>query len=143
MPFKPGDVQAFDHVVERSAPCYAEALGVPVALANRTGQIQTPLPGGLGTLSSTFPGLSQIVDSDGQVKAIMGEEEGVIVAEVELAPARKSKPRPQCFEDMWAFPMPWYAYIWPLTQHNGEQAYATNTLRRERALKQSHLVLSR
>jgi predicted amidohydrolase len=37
----------------------------------------------------------RIVDSDGQVKAKMGDEEGVIVAEVEVVPDRKRRPRPQ------------------------------------------------
>jgi hypothetical protein len=52
----------------------------------------------------------------------MGDEEGVIVADFLLDTARKTKKRPRCFGKMWAFPMPWFAYIWPETQHMGEQS---------------------
>jgi N-carbamoylputrescine amidase len=136
-PMKPGDVELFDRMIKRSAPYYARTLGVPVALANRTGAIHTDLPGGYGEFQSSFPGLSQIVDSDGSVRARLGEEEGVLVAEVELDPARKKLKKPRCFKKMWAFPMPWFAFIWPETQLQGEQAYQNNNRRRERARLQS------
>ncbi len=110
------------------------ALGVPVALANRSGEIHTDLPGGYGDLHSSFPGLSQIVDSDGKVRARLGDEEGVLVAEVKLNPARKKRKKPRCYAKMWAFPMPWFAFIWPETQAQGEPAYRNNPRRRERAL---------
>jgi N-carbamoylputrescine amidase len=63
---------------ERIAPSYARALGVPVIFSDRTGPIHTPLPIGMGEFHSSFPGHSKIVDSNGAVKAKMGEEEGVI-----------------------------------------------------------------
>jgi N-carbamoylputrescine amidase len=132
-PMKPGDIKLFDRMIKRSAAYSVKALGVPVAFADRTGPINTELPGGYGDFVSSFPGLSQIVDSDGSVKAQMGDEEGVIVAEVELNPDRKAKKRPRCYGKMWAFPMPWFAFIWPQTQHEGEAAYAENPRRRESA----------
>ena len=88
----------------------------------------------IGEFHSSFPGLSQIVDSDGGVRARLGEEEGVLVAEVELSPAHKKLKKPRCYKGMWAFPMPWYAFMWPETQLQGEQAYQHNNRRRERAL---------
>ena len=133
-PIKPGDVKLFDRMVERIAPCYARVLGVPVVLSNRTGPLHTPLPIGMGELHSSFPGFSTIVDSDGSVKAKMGEEEGVIVADVQLDPSRKTKKKPRRFGKMWAFRVPWYAFIWPQTQEQGERAYQANTNRRQRAL---------
>jgi N-carbamoylputrescine amidase len=133
-PMKPGDVELFDRMIKRSAPYYARTLGVPVALANRTGAIHTSLPGGYDDFHSSFPGLSQIVDADGRVRARLGAEEGVLVAEVELSPARKKLTKPRCYGKMWAFPMPWFAFIWPQTQLEGEQAYQNNPRRRERAL---------
>lgn len=133
-PMKPGDIELFDSMIRRCAPYHARALGVPVALSDRTGLIQTELPGGFGEFNSSFPGYSQIVDSDGTVKACMQAEEGVIVAEVSLVPERKRSKKPRCYGGMWAFPMPWFAYIWPETQHMGEKAYAEN-LRRPQAAR--------
>jgi N-carbamoylputrescine amidase len=136
-PMRPGDLELFDRMVDRWAPRYARALGVPVVMANRSGRIQTPLPGGYGDFSSSFPGLSQIVDSDASVKAKLGEEEGVIVTEVCLDPGRKKTAKPRCFGKMWALPVPWYAHIWPDTQKEGQRAYAVNERRKERALQVS------
>jgi N-carbamoylputrescine amidase len=133
-PMKAGDIELFDSMIQRCAPYHARALGVPVALADRTGPINTELPGGFGEFNSSFAGYSQIVDSDGAVKARMKAEEGVIVAEVVLSPERKCSKRPRCYGGMWAFPMPWFAHIWPETQQMGEKAYAENPRRRQAAL---------
>jgi N-carbamoylputrescine amidase len=133
-PMKAGDIELFDSMIRRCAPYHARTLGVPVALADRTGPINTVLPGGFGEFNSTFPGYSQIVDSDGVVKARMKAEEGVIVAEVVLSPKRKRSKRPRRYGGMWAFPMPWFAYIWPETQQMGEQDYLENPRRRQAAL---------
>ena len=134
-PMKEGDIELFDSMIQRCAPYHARALGVPVALADRTGHIHTELPGGFGEFNSSFPGYSTIVDSDGVVKARMKAEEGVIVAEVVLSPERKCSKRPRCYGGMWAFPMPWFAYIWPETQQMGEKDYAVNPRRRQATLK--------
>jgi hypothetical protein len=63
----------------------------------------------------------------------MKAEEGVIVAEIVLSPERKRSKRTRCYGGMWAFPMPWYAYIWPETQQMGEKDYAENPRRRQAA----------
>lgn len=133
-PMKPGDIELFDSMIRRCAPYHARALGVPVALSDRTGLINTDLPGGFGEFNSSFPGYSQIVDSDGVVQARMKAEEGVIVAKVVLSPERKRSKKPRCYGGMWAYPMPWFAFIWPETQQMGEKAYAEN-LRRPRAAR--------
>jgi N-carbamoylputrescine amidase len=132
-PMKAGDIERFDSMIQRCAPYHARMLGVPVALSNRTGLIHTELPGGFGEFNSSFPGYSRIADSDGVVKARMKAEEGVIVAEVVLSPERKRSKRTRCYGGMWAFPMPWYAYIWPETQQMGEKDYAENPRRRQAA----------
>jgi N-carbamoylputrescine amidase len=143
-PMKTGDIELFDRMIQRCAPYHARTLGVPVALSNRTGLINTELPGGFGEFNSSFPGYSQIVDSDGVVKARMQAEQGVIVAEVVLSPDRKRSKRPRCYGRMWAFPMPWFAYILPETQQMGEKDYAENPRRRQAALTaaKSHLPYS-
>jgi N-carbamoylputrescine amidase len=133
-PMKAGDIELFDSMIQRCAPYHARTLGMPVALSDRTGLINTELPGGFGEFHSSFPGYSQIVDSDGAVKARLKNEEGVIVAAVILSPERKHSKRPRCYGGMWAFPMPWFAYIWPETQQMGEKDYAENPRRRQAAL---------
>lgn len=133
-PMKPGDIKLFDRMVARFAPSYARALGVPVVFSDRTGPLHTPLPIVNGELNSNFPGFSTIVDSDGSVKAKLGNEEGVIVSDVRLDPGRKKKIKPRRFGKMWAFRVPWYAFIWPQTQAQGEDAYHANPYRRQRAL---------
>jgi N-carbamoylputrescine amidase len=67
-------------------------------MINKSGRWQTPVPG-LPFLQqdSAFPGLSTICDSDGTVKAQMGDEEGIIVEEVSLDPSRKTGKLPQCY----------------------------------------------
>jgi N-carbamoylputrescine amidase len=133
-PMKAGDIELFDSMIQRCAPYHARALGVPVALSDQTGLISTELPGGFGEFNSSFPGYSQIVDSDGKVKARMNGEEGVIVAEVALSLERKRSKRPRCYGGMWAFPMPWFAPMWPETQQMGEKDYAENPRRRQAAI---------
>ncbi len=134
-PMRPGDIELFDSMVRRCAPYYARALGVPVALANRTGKIHTEMPANFGEMKSSFPGFSNIVDSNGAVKAKLEDEEGVIVADVLLDPARRKEKKLRRYSKVWAFPMPWYMPMWLEIQHMGEQAYAENPRRKDRALK--------
>lgn len=137
-PMVAGDVVRFDQMVRRMPRYHARALGVPAVLAAPAGPLNTPLPGGFGDMSSSFPGLSAIVAADGWVQAGLGEAEGVIVAEVALDPARKARRPPPDRGQLWALPVPWYAFIWPETQAMGERAYAENPRRplRARAISQ-------
>jgi N-carbamoylputrescine amidase len=139
-PFIPGDVKRFEKAVIGSRATFAKTLGVPVILANRTGPLETPLPGNLPYLKSSFPGLSSIVDADGTVKAELGDEEGIIVADVTLKSGVKRLNKPKKFGKMWATPVPWYAFIWPLTQKMGEKSYAANPRRKQHALSLSQPV---
>lgn len=132
-PLIAGDDLRFDRMVRRIPRFYARALGVPVVMANRCGPLDTPLPAGMGELHSIFPGLSAIVAGDGAVPAALGAAEGVIVAAVRLGPAQQP-PRPLSDHgQMWALPVPWYAFIWPMTQVLGDRAYARDARRRARA----------
>jgi N-carbamoylputrescine amidase len=127
-PMRRKDAAAFDCMLKGSTAFYAQALGVPVLMANRCGPLVTPLPGGFPAQDSIFPGLSAIADSDGMLKAQLGADEGVICAEVALDPARKAKCAPKAY-GRWALPVPWYAFLWPLTQKFGERAYAKHLVR--------------
>jgi len=90
-PFIPGDIRRFDSMLVNARAVFASTLGVPVVMANRVGRLGTELPGHLPFLKSKFPGLSSIVDADGTVKAELGDEEGVIVADVHLEKNRQRK----------------------------------------------------
>jgi N-carbamoylputrescine amidase len=74
----------------------AKILGIPTVLVNQTGPMEGGRwPGILGRALTPeyfrYPGLSAIVDSDRTIKAQIGNEEGVIVADVSLDPAKKHK----------------------------------------------------
>ena len=142
MPFIPGDVKRFEKMLINSRAIFAKALGVSVIMANRVGPLETELPGKLPYLKSSFPGLSSIMDSDGATKGELGEEEGIIVADVCLGQNAKHEREPKRYGKLWAVPVPWYAFLWPLTQKWGEQSYATNIRRKERALSVSRSMES-
>ena len=136
-PFIPGDVKRFENMLINGRAIFARTLGVPVVVANRVGPLETDLPGNLPYLKSSFPGLSSVVDYDGTVKAELGDEEGIIVADVHLGLSVERKNKPRRYGKIWGIPVPWYAFIWPLTQKWGEKSYATNIRRKERALSVS------
>ena len=141
-PFIPGDVKRFEKMLVNGRAVFASTLGVPVIFANRAGPLETKLPGNLPYLKSSFPGLSSIVDSDGAVKAELGDEEGIIVADVCIGHKAERKSKPKRYGKMWGIPAPWYAFIWPLTQKWGEKNYATNIRRKEHALSVSQRMES-
>ncbi|MCR6629509.1 MAG: carbon-nitrogen hydrolase family protein [Magnetospirillum sp.] len=131
-PFRAKDARAFEHMLASGTAHTARALGVPVVMANKCGRLVTPLPGGFPAQDTRFPGLSTIADARGEVKAALGGEGGVIVAEVMLDPALKASQRPRCY-GRWSMPTPWYAFLWPLSQRLGERSYARNPRRRKMA----------
>ncbi|MFA6021529.1 MAG: carbon-nitrogen hydrolase family protein [Rhodospirillales bacterium] len=127
-PIRRKDSAAFDCMLRGSTAFYARTLGVPVLMANRCGPLVTSLPGGLPAQKTRFPGLSAIAGSDGTLMAQLDADEGVICAEIILDPARKARQPPKSY-GRWALPVPWYAFLWPLTQKLGERAYARHPLR--------------
>jgi len=133
-PFIPGDIKRFDKMLIDSRAIFSRTLGVPVIMANQTGPLETELPGRLPYLKSSFPGLSSIVDSDGTVIQALGDDEGMIIADVSVGNNAGHGTTPRKYGKMWGIPVPWYAFIWPMSQKWGEKAYASNPRRKERAL---------
>ena len=123
----------FNRGLEELAPHYARVLGVPAVMINKSGPWQTSLPG-LPFLQqdSSFPGLSTICDSDGTIKAQMGNEEGLVVEDVILDPSRKTGRTPPCY-GRWAvkqrIPIPAPQVI----EAFGKTWYALSTDRKRRA----------
>jgi N-carbamoylputrescine amidase len=82
-------IAAYHNSFKYGATQLARQLGVPVIMANKAGPWETPLPGWLPKVRSSFPGFSHIADSDGTEKARLDGAGGVIVAKVSLDPERK------------------------------------------------------
>lgn len=135
--FIPGDIERLERSCLQVRDAYHQALQVPVILASRVGKLEGQLPSKImGYLRSTFLGGSFIRDSDGRMLAEMDtqQQQGVIVAEVTLDPQRKAARRaPQSYKNMWAVPMPWYSFLYPMTQPWGDKSYAANARRKQKA----------
>lgn len=128
-------VEIYNQHLESIAPYYAQLLGIPVVMINKSGAWDSPIPL-LPFLAqhSTFPGLSAIVDSDGALKARLGSEEGVIVEEVVLDPSRKTGRVPAC-HGRWARKEPWVINLFRLVEAAGSAWYGMSGERKRRALE--------
>jgi len=137
-PISQRDADNFDTLIANGPQHYAKALGVPVIMANKAGKIETAMPGGLPELSSYFPGRSCIVDSNGTIKQQLNNEtDALIVHTVKLDKRRKILKAPTCYKKRWAMNVPWYAFIWRLTQWQGERHYQRNEKRKLFNVRQS------
>ena len=130
-PFRQKDVEAVFTLIEQAPKIYASKLGVPAILSNKCGEWHSAVPGISPDQHSQFTGNSSIIDSDGSVKAKMGRsEEGIIVEEIILDPSKKANVSPSC-EGRWSMPMPWFSFLYPMTQKMGEKSYRKNRRRIE------------
>ncbi len=113
---------------------YVSLLGVPIVLVNKCGAWESPLPGPqlVKTTGGSFPGRSRIVDSDNSVKAQLGDEEGVIVAEVTIDPTRKKHEAIPHY-GRYVYPGPPQRAILRLIEGMGRMSYKLSTTRRNRA----------
>ena len=120
--------------LQRIAPLYASLLGVPVVLANKCGPWESPIPGPqvVKLTGAAFPGLSVIIDSDGSVKAQLGDQEGVIVADVTLDPAQKRHPVPPHY-GRYVTPGPPQRAVLRLVEGMGQLRYELSSTRRSKA----------
>ena len=126
-------VESFNQNLKDLAYYYAEMLGVPVVMTNKCGEWHSPLPGlPFLTQHSTFPGLSSIADSDGVLKAQLGREEGVIVEDVTLDPARKKNVQPKSY-GRWSQKVPWVLNEFRLIEALGSVRYRLSGERKRRA----------
>ena len=130
-PFIPGDVARLEKTINNARAVHYKALGVPIVMANRIGKLEGKLPGIMGNIKSSFMGGSYISDSDGKVLSDLGQNEGVIVEYVTLDPSFKPHVPPERFGKMWSVPMPWYGFIFPMTQKWGEKSYSSSSRRSE------------
>ena len=113
---------------------YASLLGVPIVLANKCGPWESPIPGPqfIKTTGGSFPGCSTIVDSDSSVKSRLGDEEGVIVADVTIDPARKRHPGIPHY-GRYVYPGPPQRAIIRLIEMMGRISYELSSNRKNKA----------
>lgn len=82
-------LETYRTLLRDSPAAMAGHFGIPIAMANKAGPWEAPMPGWLPTVRSRFPGFSQLVDADGEVKVMLSDEPGVAVAALTCDPARK------------------------------------------------------
>ena len=112
---------------------YARLLGIPAVVCNKSGPWRSPYPGiPFYKSDSSFPGLSTIADSDGAIKAQLGNEERVIVEEVTLDLARKIRKPPRCY-GRWALAGPWFRNAVMVIEDLGRLWYTLSSERKKRA----------
>jgi N-carbamoylputrescine amidase len=91
---------------KRLASLYAERLGVPAVFVNAVGSMGSMI-GLLGRFMDPeifrLEEHSGIVDSDGTLVSELGSEEGVLISDVVLDPARKHYSQPESY-DGWLLP---------------------------------------
>lgn len=134
------------------APLYARLLGVPAVFVNQVGPMggcRGRRPGILFKLldpdNFRLTGLSTIADTGGQVKAELGwNEEGIVIADVTLDPARKARIRPESHGG-WLHPgsAVLRRLILPLDGALGRLSYALSPSRKRRARRVSSAAGSR
>ncbi len=131
--FPEAAARMFNEHLRNVAPYYASMLGIPAVFVNKCGPWVTTLPFmPFLTQRSSFPGLSSIADSDGTVKAQLGDEEGVIVEEVTLDPGRKTGICPAC-HGRWVREVPFAINEFRLLEAMGSLYYKLSGERRRRA----------
>jgi N-carbamoylputrescine amidase len=116
------------------ASWYAKELGIPVAMVNKTGRSYKPPP---NEIKGFFPGLSAIVDSDGTVRQLMDNKEGIGIADVTLDPRRKTKAASVCtgggIAELTIGGAAGAVEV-AKSQTSGEKSYEANPLRKAKAL---------
>ena len=133
-PVSQRDVEVLNAGLRDGTAETARLMGIPVVMANKVGRLVTRLPAGFPPQDIEFPGFSAVADSDGRLLGQLASGiEGVVVAEVTLEPARKPKQRLPRRYGRWTARMPWWAFIWTLTQKMGERNYRRNAARKAHA----------
>lgn len=134
------DIKEQNDNAREYALLFSKILGIPVVFTNQTGPMEGGRwPGILGRALTPehfrYPGLSAIVDSDQSIGAQIGHEEGVIVADATLDPARKHAAAIPDYGG-WIHPgaFPMRKIVMPIEIWWGKQSYRLSSERKMRAL---------
>lgn len=131
---KPRDIQAYIDSVRSASSATARELGIPAIMANKAGRWKTKSPWPFPDEDSSFPGYSSIADSDGNILANLGSEEGIAVADITPDPAKKAKgfSRPR---EKWVRPVPGFFRLFAISETLGKISYMLSLKRRRAARK--------
>ena len=131
---QPSDLDTYHESIRTSSSAVAKMLGVPTVMANKVGcwKIRPPRP--FPPEDSTFPGLSSIAGPDGEILASLANQEGVIVADIDLNPEKKAKQLPK-FSGKWARPVPKFFGLFAIAETLGGLRYRLSIKRRRMARK--------
>ncbi len=128
-PLSPADIDEYNDAIRNLASDVSIDLGVPTVMANKVGRWQTQSPWPFPLEESSFPGFSTICDAGGIVRSQMGDEEGVIVAEVELDALTKASELPASV-GKWARKPPRLFNLFVIAETLGKIAYLASVKRR-------------
>jgi predicted amidohydrolase len=129
--FNQTDADAFTNAVRNVPVLLAAELGVPTVMANKVGKWRTASPKPFPPQDSSFPGLSAIVDARGQVLARLGDQEGVLVADLQIDPSQKKAAPPM--KNKFARAVPRSFRLFAISEAIGRLSYLTSRLRRHTA----------
>ncbi|MBW2453072.1 MAG: carbon-nitrogen hydrolase family protein [Deltaproteobacteria bacterium] len=116
----------FEEEVRGIAQRYAKGLGIPAVFVNKCGPFVSPLPMFPYRLDSPYVGATAIVDCDGAVLERAEPRPAVLVATVQLDPARKTH-RPLPARGRWVAQGPWIALrAMEWVDRRGRAAYRRN-----------------
>lgn len=135
-PLKEKDLAEYDDMIKSLASDVARTLGVPTVMANKAGAWKTVSPWPFPVEDSRFPGFSTIAAASGEVSAQCADEEGVLVADVALDPARKVR-RPLVLGRKWARKPPRLFKLFVISETWGWLSYCLSTRRRRAARRQA------
>ncbi len=113
----------------------ARLLGIPAVQVNKCGPWSSDLPAFFPAQVSKFDGQSEIAENSGEVVADLADQEAVVVGDVTLDPARKTRrlPGEAIRYGRWIAPVPMDFKIFWLIELLGRRAYAKSGRRREQA----------
>lgn len=126
-------IDRFNNDIKIAAERYSKLLGIPVVLSNKCGKFESSAPFGPYERTS-FPGFSTISDSNGMVRAQLGNEEGVIVEEVTIDKSRKHNSPFQGY-GRWAWEGPWQRNLMMIVEFFGRLSYNRSKVRKEKAIQ--------
>ena len=131
-PLSSKDIEEYNTTLKSFASYVSTELGVPAVMANKVGPWKTKSPWPFPLEESSFPGFSTICDADGAVRSQLGNEEGVIVAEIELNARSKLGDLPTFF-GKWARKPPKIFKLLVIAESLGRIGYTISFLRRRMA----------
>jgi N-carbamoylputrescine amidase len=137
------DIERLNELPGRVAGLYNRWFGIPVVVCNKSGEWNSPVPWNLlgdpAEYHYRFSGRSMILDSDGQLKASLIEEENVITAPVQFDPTRKKQSRPEKYS-RYIYPGSAGREILRLLEAAGKMSYTFSARRKAAAREESQMV---